>query len=142
MRGIDVHMLMQGLAARRPVFHSEADFQHALAWRVHELSPKSAIRLEYRVTAISDPTYLDIWVALGQARMAIELKYKTKVLGCEVKGEDFDLRDQAAQDLARYDFLWDIQRLEAVRRALKNFRGWSILLTNDSSYWKQSTRQM
>ena len=30
-----VRDLMAGLAESRKVFHSEADFQHALAWHIH-----------------------------------------------------------------------------------------------------------
>ena len=33
---LDIHNLMQGLSYSRPVFHSEADFQHALAWHIHK----------------------------------------------------------------------------------------------------------
>jgi hypothetical protein len=29
----DIHGLVRRLALRRPLFHSEADFQHALAWQ-------------------------------------------------------------------------------------------------------------
>ncbi|WP_205507812.1 hypothetical protein, partial [Myxococcus vastator] len=32
MMHLDLHQLMQNLSARRLVFHSEADFQHELAW--------------------------------------------------------------------------------------------------------------
>jgi hypothetical protein len=31
----DLPHLMDALAAQRPIFHSEADFQHALAWEIH-----------------------------------------------------------------------------------------------------------
>ena len=36
---LDIHQIMADLAKRRPVFHSEADFQHALAWLIHETRP-------------------------------------------------------------------------------------------------------
>ena len=32
---LDISDLMTGLAVSRKVFHSEADFQHALAWHIH-----------------------------------------------------------------------------------------------------------
>ena len=34
-RADDVIELLPGLAGERPVFHSEADFQQALAWAIH-----------------------------------------------------------------------------------------------------------
>ncbi len=42
-----LHKLMADLAAHRPIFHSEADFQHALAWQIHEAMPDCEIRLEW-----------------------------------------------------------------------------------------------
>ncbi len=45
-------------------------------------------------------------------KLAIELKYKTRHLLGIVGGEIYDLGDQAAQDLGRYDFFKDIERLE------------------------------
>jgi predicted nuclease with RNAse H fold len=36
---VDLHEVMLSLARERPVFHSEADFQHALAWKLQQLVP-------------------------------------------------------------------------------------------------------
>lgn len=44
----DVEQTMARLAARRPIFHSEADFQHAFAWQVQIDHPDARIRLETR----------------------------------------------------------------------------------------------
>ena len=43
---IDIPKIMNELSKLRPIFHSEADFQHALAWEVHRCFPEAAIRLE------------------------------------------------------------------------------------------------
>ena len=80
-----VHDLMRRLAADRPVFHSEADFQFALAWRIRELTPNCEVRLEYRVHLADKPLYLDLWLpTLGTA---IELKYKTRELLAPIGAE-------------------------------------------------------
>ncbi len=57
----DVHVLLRKLAAKRPLFHSEADFQHALAWELHEDDPELAIRLEYPVRTQDTTIHVDIW---------------------------------------------------------------------------------
>ena len=78
---IEIPALMRKLAIERPLFHSEADFQHALAWRSREEHPNSGVRLEYKppTNAGEERMQLDIWlVRLG---VAIELKYKTGKLG-------------------------------------------------------------
>ena len=133
---IDVEHLLTDLAVRRPIFHSEADFQHALAWQIRE-STGSEIRLEFPYSG--DNRRLDIW--LPQQGVAIELKYCTQGLRAKHHGEDFALRDQSAQDTRRYDFLNDVQRLEnacAERDDCKG--GLAIFLTNDHTYWQRSKR--
>jgi hypothetical protein len=51
------------LAQRRPIFHSEADLQLALAWELQTSYPDAAVRLEKRV--INNPRVeLDILVIL------------------------------------------------------------------------------
>jgi len=103
------------LAAKRPVFHSEADFQHAFAWEIHQHLPDAYVRLEYRPALLPTRAYVDVWVVDGNQTLAIELKYKTAPLSVQLDdGEKFDLMSQGAQDLGRYDFVRDLWRLEQV----------------------------
>ena len=135
----DIHDLMKGLAEQRPVFHSEADFQHALAWQIHKRPPKNEPRLEYpfQVETPADgkkPMYLDIW--LPDRKIAIELKYRTRKLETSYKDEAFRLKAQGAQDIARYDFLKDIQRLERATKSeyWAGITGYAVLLTSEHLY--------
>ena len=136
---LDIDGLMASLAGTRKVFHSEADFQHALAWHIHQAMPESQVRLEVDVMQVEHQRrFLDIW--LPAEGVAIELKYKTRGLALEQDDESFVLRNQSAQDQGRYDFLRDIQRLELMRSKLEQWKaGYAVLLTNDSSYWKVPT---
>ena len=133
---IDVHQIMSQLSHKRPVFHSEADFQHAFGWELHTAMPHCAIRLELPLEVAAKPLHLDLWVSTASISVAIELKYKTRGLSVEVAGERFLLRDQAAQDLARYDFIKDIERLERITDIRRGAKGYAVFLTNDSAYWK------
>src|SRR5215207_7734774 len=110
---IDPVDIMQALARRRPVFHSEADFQHAFAWEIHRSAPECDIRLEVPVRATTGAIHLDLLARLTLGQMAIELKYKTRSLTAALNGEDFNLMSHAAQDLGRYDFFKDLNRIEA-----------------------------
>src|SRR6476620_6804898 len=130
-----VPTVLAALRARRSVFHSEADFQHALAWEIHHQNPQVSVRLERPILLHDRPIYLDLHVTEGSLLVAIELKYKTRPLDVTVDGEAFHLLGHAAQDLGRYDFLKDVQRLEAVVLDHPNTIGYAILLTNDSTYW-------
>ena len=130
---LSIDALMATLAGRRKLFHSEADFQHALAWQLHQAAPDTKVRLE--VDAFPDQArrrFLDIWLPVDG--IAIELKYVTRKLELDHDGESFALRDHSAQDTRRYDFLLDIQRLEAMR-SNECRAGYAVLLTNDLSYW-------
>lgn len=86
---------------------------------------------------------VDIVVSRGNEYVPIELKYVTKKVvrdkerfGKLIKGMEI-LRDQAAQDIRRYDFWKDVRRIELIKKnfpAVKN--GFAVFLTNDPSYKK------
>lgn len=137
---IDITRTLEALAKDRPIFHSEADFQHALAWEIHEQWPACSIRLERNPPDSDNRVYVDIWAANEGGTLAIELKYKTRALHVDVDGEIFNLRDQSAQDIGRYDYLKDIHRLEQIVSGRNEIVGYAILLTNDRSYWNLPRR--
>ena len=135
---LDIHNLMQGLSYSRPIFHSEADFQHALAWHIHRVMPDSHVRLEYPIRYDDSTMYLDIW--LSKNRIAVELKYPTRMLELNRESERFLLVDHGAQPPRRYDFLKDVQRLERVVAEKKARGGYAVLLTNHPYYWENPTQ--
>ncbi len=138
---LKIQRLLTSLSHQRPVFHSEADFQHALAWEIQTKFPNASVRLEFPVILDSDVIYVDIWIDLGGEVAAVELKYKTRGLSVDVNGEQYRLKNQSAQDCGRYDFLKDIQRLEKIASISSNpFTAYAVLLTNDSAYWKPPHR--
>ena len=124
------------LSTSRPLFHSEADFQHALAWEIQRQLPEAKVRLEFPVRAQARSIHLDILVVLNGRTLVIELKYATSKLTTVVDGEEFSLKERNARDLCRYDFIKDIKRLEQVVESRANCIGYAILLTNDGAYWR------
>lgn len=136
---IDLANVMQQLALTRPIFHSEADFQHALAWQLQTQCPDARIRLEYRPFP-DERFYMDIWYETDDESMGIELKYPTKRLSTMIGRERFEVAEHGAQDLTRYDIVKDIVRIERVMDALPNAMGAAIVLTNDPLFWNASRR--
>ena len=160
---------MAKLSEERPLFHSEADFQFALALMIKEhyqekyKDKEIEIRLERCVVIEKDKKgkprswYIDIWVELGGKIYPIELKYKTRGQEDkmqEVKDEKYRLKNQGANDVGRFDYLWDIHRIEQISKLAKSdevkFReevgeefgeGYAIILTNDHLYWKPPTNE-
>ena len=127
--------IIDRLSSLRPIFNMEADFQFALGWEIQKKFPDWSVRFEHKPTNLNDRIFVDLWIK-GDQTYAIELKYKTRKLDVNVKGESFNLLDQSAQDIGRYDFLKDIERLENIVSIHDNVKGYAIILTNDSAYWK------
>ena len=134
---LDIEKCMKSLSDKRPIFHSEKDFQFALAWEIQKEYPKSNIRLEYPVGKMD----IDIVVFCGEDNkimIPIELKYKTGELYKDnkkynIKNEDFLLKEHAAHNISRHNFLKDIERIESISESLE---GYTIWLTNSKKYWE------
>ena len=132
---LDIHELMKGLSERRPIFHSEADFQFALAWQIRDSDPESAVRLEFPLFQNSrEKIDLDIWIP--SEGTAVEVKYPKSDLDIPLGDERFVLKTGNDDD-PRYGFVKDVERLE---RIVEDFddaeRGFAVLLTNHKPLWK------
>jgi hypothetical protein len=130
---IDIVGVLARLAPRRPIFHSEADFQHALAWQIQREHPASAVRLETRPER---GIHLDILVDERGYRTALELKYLTDRFAGRINGEQFDMPRQAAHDIARYDACKDLWRLEKCLVDGYANVGLAVVLSNERGYWR------
>lgn len=138
---VDVHAVLAKLATKRPVFHSEADFQHALAWEIHEQNQGADVRLEKRILTGNSRVHLDLLFQSEINEVAIELKYKTRAIKLQIADENFDLLNQSAQDIGRHDFIKDICRLERYVNEKPRAVGYAILLTNDHLYWNNPRKE-
>jgi hypothetical protein len=140
MATINFQMVMSHLSARRSVFHSEADFQFALAWEIQSLYPTAAIYFEkpFAVPLGSQlaKVELDLFVVIGSTRIAIEMKYPKARWSGTVNGEDFNLSPTGQSDRQLRLFAEDLRRVEAlVTQALAD-EGHAVLLTNSAQMWQ------
>jgi len=142
---IDLHQVLARLSKERPIFHSEADFQHAIAWRLHQENTTASVRLEYPVTALlqsdgigtAEPTaHVDVWMRSGTETTILELKYLTNKLKLTLDEEPFALKGHAAQDVRCYDVFKDVVRLERLVEKVPGSVGYVCVVTNDAIYWK------
>ncbi len=134
---LDVHTLIGTLAKNRPAFHSEGDFQHAVAWELHLRFPSGHVRLERPIETKFGLLHIDVTAELHGCVHAFELKYKTRTLAALVGSELYELQDHGGQPQGRYDFLKDVARLESIKKNLPTSVAYAILLTNDSAYWSK-----
>ncbi|GAA1584152.1 hypothetical protein [Kribbella karoonensis] len=130
--------ILAALVRRRPVFHSEADLQHAFAWEAHRLDPTLQVRLE---THPEPNVRLDLLLSRSDLdrHTAVELKYLTAAWSGEHAGETFALKNHGAQDVRAYDAVKDIGRLERFVHQRANWNGVFIAITNDPMYWRPPT---
>ena len=144
---MDLNDIINDLSKKRPIFHSEKDFQFALSWKIHEMYEGLKIRLE-RPAYINNSNkkiHLDIFIIEYKSLILIELKYKKHEINIEWDGERFHLSKDQAEPPSRYDFVSDIIRLEKCKEIFKtdykNILGYALFLTNESTYWKQSKKE-
>lgn len=132
---VDCLTVLASLARRRPVFHSEADLQHELAWEVHTADPAMQVRLETRPRK---GVRLDLLFARPdlQQTTAFEVKYLTAAFTADIAAERFELPNHGAQDVRGYDAVLDIARVESFVRDKSGWNGLALVLTNDPSYWR------
>lgn len=136
---IDLVEIMHDLSVHRPIFHSEFDFQHALAWQINTLVPACKIRLEYPFGENREK-HLDILVFGNDWKVAIELKYRTTDIFVVSEEEFFILKGHSANDQGRYQFWRDVARVERFVSQYPSTIGYSVMLTNDSGYWNPGTK--
>ena len=132
-----VEQALMRLSAKRPLFHSEADLQHALAWQIQLDQPAARIRLERRMST-TPRVELDLLVEIGGRTLAVELKYPRAALTIELDDEAYDLRLGAA-DVDSYAVVKDIWRLERLIREGIADEGCAIVVTNNRGIWKPSS---
>lgn len=133
----DIYRIIDRLRNKRPVFCSEADFQHEFAIAIREEYPQYKVRLEYCAYEDSNKR-LDILIITDNNKwIPIELKYKTKGGVIPYDGEDFKLKNQLAKDTSCYSYLHDISRIESLTENPKFICGYAIFLTNDSAYMRK-----
>ena len=127
---------MNELAQLRPVFHSEADFQHELGCLLK--SKGHLVRLErpyyLAVPNFPNPIKVELDVEVDGI-VSIELKFKTTLCNTVVNGESFNLKDHSAPNLGRFDVVDDARRVRNLVDHGPHKFGFSVLLTNSQYYW-------
>jgi hypothetical protein len=119
---------MEAIACKQPIFHSEADFQHAFAWEAQLAHLTASIRLEKRV-ATGPNVGLDVLIRLGPRKPGVELKYPRRGVIAAVDAELFTLAT-GPDDHARYVAVEDCARLERLVDERIIDSGALVLLTN------------
>ena len=136
---LEIEDILKSLAKEKPVFYSEKDFQCLLGWQIKETYPDVDVRSEVPIEKNDGKIeHIDLRVRDGKSKIGIELKYITRSFKTTINGDEFNLKNHAANDLRCYDVLKDIQRLESYIENEKIDKGYSIVLTNVESLWSKN----
>jgi hypothetical protein len=103
---------------------------------IKEIYPSAQIYVEYPDTYENKKRRIDIVLFIDGKMFPIELKFKTKEDTVKIYNRDINLRNHAAVDIGRYDYLKDIERIETFTNNKDFASGYSIMLTNDSKYYE------
>jgi hypothetical protein len=108
---ITLDAVIAELRRTRPVFHSEADLQHAFARVMWTLAPDVEARLEVQQDVSDRIERLDLLCIGPSDRTAIEFKYVTRgwIGFAGASSERYALKNHGADDLARLHFVSDIE---------------------------------
>lgn len=157
----DIKEIMEEFSKENAIFQNEQQFQFELAMKIQEkcINSNEKVMLEVVSMREREPDtqkfgkryFSDIIIKTPDGKFCvIELKYKTKESTYQRKDYgEMELVNQGAADLTRFDYLWDIHRIELLKnkkeneywynKELKEFiKGYAVLLTNESSYWDKS----
>jgi hypothetical protein len=131
---------MTTLSRRRPVFHSEFDFQFALS-DVMAQAGVGRIRLERTVQLRSDRRLaVDIMGCFNQEPIALELKYpKKRFVGTVSSGgydESFNLPSSDAFDLDAHAVWKDASRIEGLI-AVDIVKAGAVITLSNYDFWDQ-----
>ncbi len=104
---------------------------------------------------IGKKDYLDIFLLHEDKRIGIELKFKTKGISINKKGQQvvdeiatrekkekfkYHFSNQGAETNGHHSFFWDLHRLNDFINKKEIELGYQIFITNDPSYWKEKTK--
>jgi hypothetical protein len=130
---------MRALAARHPVFHSEADFQHELAMEFSRAGFDLRLEVPFSVNLNGHHVTVELDLLLidrrTKQRAAVEVKYVKSAASIVHNGENFHLKHTWGTNLSRFDCLADFQRVGRLKAAGAVDFGFSIFLSNASAAW-------
>ena len=135
-----VRAALFALRERRPVFHSEGDFQHELASALTD-EGLSRVRVEWSTKVNDLESGKGIWVDIVADGVAIELKHKAGEYVLASEGEKFlSNRSSEANVVDRREFWEDVWRVDQLVNSPKHefVCGFAILLTNREQFWMNS----
>ena len=160
-----IQEIMDEIGSHIIIYQNEEQFQFDLAWRINKyIDETSGIKVLLEFFSMTDEKmaenddckkiFTDIILLDDQNKfIPIELKYKKHGMKTIInqnnkqEGIECKIGHDGAANLGKFDYLWDIHRIEQLKEKPKNsvkiednrlesfVCGYAIMITNDNSYW-------
>jgi hypothetical protein len=134
-----LHKTLKALSVRRPIFHSEADFQHELALELNQAGWACRLEVPIEISLKGERVKAEIDLVARSEKegvsTAIELKYVSSKLLASFNGEEFNLAQNWGVNLSRFDCLADWQRVASIVDSGFVQRGFAVFMTNCEDAW-------
>jgi hypothetical protein len=139
MKADKVHSVLRELSNRRPIFHSEADFQHELALELNRCGWECRLEVPIAIKVKGEKAKAEVDLIArsqnGEKSTAIELKYVSEKLQTSCNRENFDLSKNWGVNLSRFDCLADWQRVASIVDSGYAQAGFAVFMTNCEDAW-------
>jgi len=130
---------LKKLSKRRPIFHSEADFQHELAIELTKEGWACRLEVPTEINLKGESVKVAIDLVTRSEKeassAAIELKYISSKIEAERGGEKFTLAQNWGVNLSRFDCLADWQRVASIVEQGLFQKGFVVFMTNCEDAW-------
>lgn len=137
----DIYLVLEVLKRRHKIFRNEDDLKVKLHDVIRDIYRNLRVETEY-YASFDNKKDIDIVVITDNGYYPIELKYKKSAFKGIVDNMEYNLSNDVAQNIGRYLFLKDIERIEKFRNNEPLFiKGYTIFITNDLSYLNVSTNE-
>ncbi|MCX4254409.1 MAG: hypothetical protein OSJ63_03965 [Bacilli bacterium] len=137
----DIDLVLEVLKRRHKIFRNEDDLKVKLHDVIRDIYRNLRVETEY-YASFDNKKDIDIVVITDNGYYPIELKYKKRAFNGIVDNIEYNFSTDNAQNIGRYLFLKDIERIEKFRNHEPLFKkGYTIFITNDLSYLDITTNE-
>lgn len=137
----DFEAVVMEMQRNGKLFVSERNLQTEFIITAHMLYPDLAYYPEFVYKNCGNTYHIDLVVSDGNETIPIEFKYVTQGGKIRLEYGTYELKDHAAIDMRRHQFVKDVSRLEEFKNTHPNVPcGYALLLTNMRGFWKGSPK--
>ena len=137
----DFETVVKEMQRKNKLFVSERNLQTEFIITANTLYPGLAYYPEFVYENCGKTYHIDLVISDGNETIPIEFKYVTQGGKICLVNCVYELKNHAAIDVRRHQFVKDVSRLEEFKSIYQNVPcGYALLVTNMRGFWKGSPK--